>query len=65
MFKLVSAGFGQRRKTIANSLSSKGDVDKKDLREILKELDIPANLRAENLSLEDFSRIAQEVYKKN
>ena len=62
MFKLVRAGFNQRRKTIMNSLTS-GDVEisKDELREVLGKLSIPENARAENLSIDDFSSIAKEL----
>lgn len=59
LFNLVKAGFNKRRKTILNSLSAV--VNKDDLKTILKDLDLKENLRAENLSLDDFLRIAKEV----
>lgn len=55
-FKIIHAAFGQRRKTIGNSLSAL--VPKGDLITGLKALGIDPACRAENLSLSDFARIA-------
>ena len=60
LFKLIKAGFSQRRKTINNSLSSNG-FDKEKISNILKELDIDSKKRAENLSLQDFANIANSL----
>lgn len=55
LFQLVRAGFNKRRKTILNSLS---DVrDKEDLKIAFKDADLKENLRAENLSLDDFIKL--------
>ncbi|MDD7306141.1 MAG: 16S rRNA (adenine(1518)-N(6)/adenine(1519)-N(6))-dimethyltransferase RsmA [Peptoniphilaceae bacterium] len=59
LFSLVRAGFNKRRKTILNSLSS--IINKDDLKEILKEVNLLENLRAENLSLDDFIRLAKAI----
>jgi len=50
--KIVLAGFGQRRKTLRNTL--KGLLDD----EGFTALNISSQLRAENLSVEDFVRIS-------
>ncbi|MDO5718304.1 MAG: 16S rRNA (adenine(1518)-N(6)/adenine(1519)-N(6))-dimethyltransferase RsmA [Tissierellia bacterium] len=62
MFKLTRAGFNQRRKTILNSLSGDG-LEKEDLKKILDKLGIAHNLRAENLSTDDYISIAKEIIK--
>ncbi|MGO3018200.1 MAG: 16S rRNA (adenine(1518)-N(6)/adenine(1519)-N(6))-dimethyltransferase RsmA [Anaerococcus sp.] len=59
LFNLVKAGFSKRRKTILNSLSSV--ISKDDLKEILKSLDLKENLRAENLSLDDYISLAKSI----
>jgi len=59
LFKLVRAGFNKRRKTILNSLSDV--VSKDDLRLVFAKLDIKENLRAENLSLDDYINLANEL----
>lgn len=61
LFKLVRAGFNKRRKTILNSMSDV--VSKDNLREAFMNLDIKENLRAENLSIDDYIRLANELDK--
>ena len=56
-FRLIKAGFSQRRKTISNSLMGIGKT-KEEMRKILEKLNLKENLRAENLSIEDFANIA-------
>lgn len=56
LFNLVRAGFNKRRKTILNSLS---DVaSKEDLKIAFEKIGLRENLRAENLSLDDFIKLA-------
>lgn len=55
-FDIIKTNFTQRRKTILNSLSS--IIDKKVLKNILKECKIEEVERGENLSLEQFAMIA-------
>ncbi|WP_296141754.1 16S rRNA (adenine(1518)-N(6)/adenine(1519)-N(6))-dimethyltransferase RsmA [uncultured Anaerococcus sp.] len=59
LFKLVRAGFNKRRKTILNSLSDV--VAKDDLKLTFEKLNLAENLRAENLSLDDFINLANEL----
>lgn len=59
LFSLVRAGFAKRRKTILNSLSAV--ADKEDLKEAFANLGLKENLRAENLSLDDFINIANSL----
>lgn len=61
---LIRAGFSKRRKTIVNSLSSGNlTISKDEIRKILKELDLKENLRAENLSLDNYKDIARLIDK--
>lgn len=57
-FKVVKAAFSKRRKTILNSLSSGLNVDKDVMKEILDRANISPTERAENLNIEDFSKIS-------
>lgn len=57
-FKVVKAAFSQRRKILANSLSSGLAIDKTEVFEILQKCGIPENIRAEKLSLQNFADIA-------
>lgn len=60
LFKVVKAGFSKRRKTVLNALSSYGfDLDKEFIKESLEEIGISPEIRAENLSLEDFINISK------
>lgn len=59
LFSLVKAGFLKRRKTILNSLSAV--AEKENLKKVFEKLDIKENLRAENLSLDDFINITNEL----
>lgn len=58
-FKIIKAAFSQRRKTLANSLTSKElGIKKKEVKEILKKSNIDPKKRAEDLSVEDFVKIS-------
>ena len=57
-FDCVKAGFGQRRKTLSNSLSGAGNLPKELVREVLEAAGIDPGRRAETLSIEEFARIA-------
>lgn len=59
LFTLVRAGFLKRRKTILNSLSSVAEKD--DLKKVFETLGLKPNLRAENLSLDDFINISKNL----
>lgn len=58
-FRTVRAGFGQRRKTLSNSLRQTG-ASREMIADVLGAVDIPRNQRAEKLTLEEFGRIADE-----
>ena len=59
-FRLVKAAFSQRRKTINNSLAS-GEFSKDKVLNTLNKLGIDAKLRAEDLSIQDFANITNEL----
>ncbi len=65
-FKLMRGGFTKRRKNILNSLTTDVNLglNKSILKEILEDLDISSNLRAEDLSLEDYISISKEIEKR-
>ena len=56
-FRLVKGAFTQRRKTISNSLTCTGK-SKQEIEQILHQLNIETKLRAENLSIEQYAKIA-------
>ena len=60
-FRCVRAGFAQRRKTLLNSLSSAGGIEKAKAREILDLAGIDPGRRAETLTVEEFAKIANVI----
>lgn len=61
-FQVVRGAFGQRRKILVNSLSNSLDgLSKTEIIYILNDLGIDPNIRGEQLSLEEFSAIADAV----
>lgn len=65
MFKIIKSAFMQRRKTLLNALcNTKVFISKEEGMEILKKLGLDVNIRAEKLSLEDFSNITNLILKK-
>lgn len=65
LFKVIRSSFNQRRKTIMNSLSREAalDMPKPRLEAALREAGIDPMIRPEELSLEDFARIADAIVK--
>ena len=61
LFKLIRGAFEHRRKTLMNSVSAAGVVSKERLQNALEELNIPLTVRAEQLSLEQFARLADSL----
>lgn len=57
-FSLVKAAFGQRRKTLVNSISNNLGVSKADITEALEKLGLEPTVRAEKLTMEDFVNLA-------
>lgn len=64
MFRLIRAAFGQRRKTLANSLVTCG-LSKEETVQALSRAKIPATRRAEECALQDFARLADVVFQEN
>lgn len=53
-FRVVKAGFSQKRKTLVNALSGGLAISKDQARQLLEAADIAANQRAQALSLDDW-----------
>lgn len=53
-FRIVKAGFSQKRKTLLNSLSAGLAISKDEAKQLLESADVPAGHRAQALSLEDW-----------
>ncbi|MCM1178935.1 MAG: 16S rRNA (adenine(1518)-N(6)/adenine(1519)-N(6))-dimethyltransferase RsmA [Clostridium sp.] len=59
MFALIRASFNQRRKTLQNSLINGGvNVTKEQVAKALDQMELPAAVRGEALTLEQFARLA-------
>ena len=63
-FKTVKASFGQRRKTLLNSLGGLGFLNKDEIREVLKESDIDEKRRGETLTIEEFAKLSNVINSK-
>ena len=64
MFKVIKASFGQRRKTLLNSLKNSDiAISKEQWESILESAGISPGVRGETLKLEDFARLADETMK--
>lgn len=59
-FRVVKAAFGQRRKTLPNTLSAGLGIPKAEAAEKLAAAGLKPTARAEELSLEEFCRLAKE-----
>lgn len=64
-FKLVKASFAQRRKKLINSIENSNmiELDKDKLKDILEKNDISDNTRAEEISIEKYVSISNDIYK--
>lgn len=64
-FKVVRAAFGQRRKTLLNTLSSADWArgSKERVGEVLRSAGIDPGRRGETLSLEELARVTDEAYR--
>ena len=63
-FKLVKCAFGQRRKTLLNTLCNQGgfDISKEEMTKIINSAGLDEKIRGEAMSLEDFARLTECVY---
>lgn len=60
-FKVVRGAFSQRRKTLANSLSSALGIDKQEITRVTESVGLPSNIRPEQLKMEDFIAVAEKI----
>ena len=60
MFALIRASFNQRRKTLMNGLNNAVDISysKEQVVQALEKMGLPANVRGETLTLEQFARLS-------
>ena len=60
-FGMVRAGFSQRRKTLANSLTSGGFLKREEALRALEEAGIPANTRIEALDMGQLANLSRNI----
>ncbi len=60
-FAVVRAAFSQRRKTVSNSLVGVRGLAKEQVKLVLQQAEVPANARAEQLTLAQFAAIADSA----
>lgn len=67
MFALIRASFNQRRKTLVNGLTNAGNLhlSKEMVLSALEELGVPATIRGEALSLEQFGKLSNIILTSN
>ena len=63
-FRIVKAGFAAKRKKIAKSLSANLAISKEQTAEILEKCEISPDLRAQDLKIEKWFKIAKIFYSK-
>ena len=61
--RIVRGLFAQRRKTLQNNMKNSLQMKNEQIQLALEEAQIPANSRAENLSPEDFAKLAKIICK--
>ena len=60
-FKLIKAGFSQKRKTLRNSLSSGLHISPTNAADLLMSVDIDPQRRAETLSIEEWQTLSETI----
>jgi 16S rRNA (adenine1518-N6/adenine1519-N6)-dimethyltransferase len=60
-FKLIKAGFSQKRKTLRNSLSSGLTISPANAADLLNSAGIDPQRRAETLSIQEWQQLAQKI----
>lgn len=58
MFSLIRASFNQRRKTLVNGLTNGGVAQKEQVLWALSEMNLPATIRGEALTLSQFATLS-------
>lgn len=63
MFALIRASFNQRRKTLVNGLNNAPDIScsKEEIVQALEQMGLPANVRGETLTLEQFAQLSNRL----
>lgn len=61
LFRIIRASFNQRRKTLVNSLNNSPELQltKEQVTKALEQMELPAAVRGETLTLEQFARLSE------
>ncbi len=59
-FKIIHLGFGQKRKQLIGNLSK--EFDRKELTVLFSELNLPATVRGEDVSLQSWLELAKKIH---
>ncbi|MCD7774967.1 MAG: 16S rRNA (adenine(1518)-N(6)/adenine(1519)-N(6))-dimethyltransferase RsmA [Clostridiales bacterium] len=62
-FAMVKAAFAQRRKTALNGISAGLGMSKDKVLSAIKNANLPENIRAEKLNMEELYNLSEELYK--
>jgi len=65
MFAIIRASFNQRRKTLVNGLTNAAELSfsKEEIQTVLEEMGLPATIRGEALTLEQFAELTNRLRK--
>ena len=61
--RVIRASFSMRRKTILNCISKGLTLDKDEVREILRDVSIDENSRAENISFDQYVLLTERIFR--
>ena len=61
-FRVVKAGFGQRRKTLANALKAGLSLDKDLIQNAIEQTGLDPSIRAENLTMQQFADVTNLLF---
>ena len=61
LWRTVKAGFALRRKTLVNSLQTGFPLPKQELAQLIAGCGLPADIRGERLSLQDYARLSDAL----
>jgi 16S rRNA (adenine1518-N6/adenine1519-N6)-dimethyltransferase len=60
-FRIVKAGFSQRRKKLRSSLSAGLHMSKPEIERLLQSVDISSDSRPQELSLEQWNKLTEAI----
>ncbi len=60
-FRIIKIAFSQRRKMLINNLSEGLNISKEEVKNILTDMKLPLNIRAEQVSIIDFTKISDII----